>query len=186
MMLSEPNFLKADPYVGCLWRLADQGTAGNRRASLLERRGKNLTPQKFLRDKGMKATALRRQVLGLFFERQEPMSHADISRRLTALGPTPDKVTLYRVLSAFSDAQIVHEILGTDGTVRFCLHKSSLDRCPGNHPHFLCRECGRALCLHEQRLPRVEVPEGTIIEGKQFLIFGLCPQCAQCADETNC
>ena len=144
-----------------------------------------MMPQKFLREKGMKVTALRRQVLELFFEQQEPMSHAEVLKRLTASGLKPDRVSLYRVLSAFSDAQIVHEIQGTDGTVRFCLHNSSLDRCPGNHPHFLCRECGRMLCLHEQPLPRVEVPEGTIIEGKQMLIFGLCPQCSLRAGETD-
>ena len=183
-MLSEPNFLKTNPDGAYdQWSLADQGTVGNCRASLLERRGRNLTPQKFLRDKGMKVTALRRQVLELFFDHQEPMSHSDIFKRLTASGLTPDRVSLYRVLSAFSDAQIVHEIRGTDGIAHFCLHKPSLDKCPGNHPHFLCRECGRMICLHEQRLPRVDIPEGTIIEGKQFLIFGLCPQCAQCADE---
>ena len=146
---------------------------------------KLLTPQKLLREQGMKVTSLRLQVLELFLEKQEPMSHAAIFEHLIALGHKPDRVTLYRVLSAFSDAQIVHEIHGTDGTARFCLHKPSLDRCPGNHPHFLCRECGGTLCLHEQPLPRVEVPDGTIIEGKQLLIFGLCPQCARHAGEAD-
>jgi Fur family ferric uptake transcriptional regulator/Fur family zinc uptake transcriptional regulator len=132
----------------------------------------------------MKATVLRLQVLELFFEKQEPLSHAAILEHLTALGRKPDRVTLYRTLSAFSDAQIVHEIRETDGAAWFCLQKPSMHKCPGNHPHFLCRECGRMICFHEQRLPRVEIPEGTIIEGKQFLIFGLCPRCAQCSDET--
>ena len=131
----------------------------------------------------MKVTALRQQVLELFFGHHGPLSQSEIFKRLTASGRKTDRVTLYRVLSAFSDAQIVHEIRGTDGTAWFCLQKPSMDRCPGNHPHFLCRECGHMICLHEQRLPRVEIPEGTIIEGKQFLIFGLCSQCAQCTDE---
>ena len=143
-----------------------------------------LTPLKLLHDKGMKATTLRLQVLELFLEKQEPLSHAAIFEHFAVLGQKPDRVTLYRTLSAFSDAQIVYEIRGTDGTAWFCLQKPSIDRCPGNHPHFLCRECGRMICLHEQLLPRVEIPEGTIIEGKQFLIFGLCPQCAQFTDET--
>ena len=133
----------------------------------------------------MKVTALRLQVLELFFEKREPLSHAAIFEHLTSLGHKPDRVTLYRVLSAFSDAQILHEIQGIDGPLRFCMHKPFMDGCPGNHPHFLCQACGRMRCLHEQLLPRVEVPDGTVVEGKQFLIFGLCPRCTQRADEAE-
>jgi Fur family ferric uptake transcriptional regulator/Fur family zinc uptake transcriptional regulator len=138
-----------------------------------------LVPQELLRKKGMKVTALRRRVLELFFERREPLSHQEIYELLSASGQEPDRVTLYRVLSAFSDAQIVHEVRGTDGPLRFCLHQAQRDECPGNHPHFLCRGCGRMLCLSDQSLPRVQVPEGALVEGKQLLIFGLCPECAR-------
>lgn len=93
------------------------------------------------------------------------------------MGDTPDRVTLYRVLAAFSEAQIIHQIQGTDGTVRFCLHEPFRTGCPGNHPHFLCRVCGRMTCLPEQAIPRVEVPQGTVIEGKQLLLFGICATC---------
>ena len=139
---------------------------------------KSLTPQKILREKGMRATSLRLQVLELFLEKQEPLSHAAIFEHLAASGRKLNRVTLYRALSAFSDAQIVHEVQGINGPVQFCLHQPFLDGCPGNHPHFLCRECGRMICLHGQPLPRVEVPENSVIEGKQMLIFGLCPRCA--------
>jgi len=144
---------------------------------------KLLTPQEFLHKKGMKATNLRLQVLELFFEKQEPLSHAAVFEYLAALGRKPDRVTLYRVLSAFSDAQIVREIQGIKGPVRFCLLEPSLDGYPRSHPHFLCQECGRMLCLRGQLLPRVEIPDGTVIEGKQFLIFGLCPICSERTSE---
>jgi Fur family ferric uptake transcriptional regulator/Fur family zinc uptake transcriptional regulator len=127
----------------------------------------------------MKVTSLRCRLLELLFEKQEPLSHTEIFEQLAALGQVPNRVTLYRVLAAFSDAQIVHQVQGTDGTVRFCLHPAPLGTCPGNHPHFLCRACGRMICLTEQALPRVEVPKGTIIEGKQLLLFGLCALCAR-------
>ena len=142
-----------------------------------------LTPQKILREKGMKVTNLRLQVLEFFLERQEPLSHTAVFEHFAALGRRPNRVTLYRVLSAFSDAQIVHEVQGMNGPVQFFLHKPFMDGCPGNHPHFLCQKCGRMLCLSGQLLPRVEVPEGSFVEGKQLLIFGLCPQCALRAGE---
>jgi Fur family ferric uptake transcriptional regulator/Fur family zinc uptake transcriptional regulator len=126
----------------------------------------------------MKNTVLRRRVLELLFERQEPMSHSEIFEALATSGEKLDRVTLYRTLSAFSEARIVHEVQGTDGAVRFCLHESSRGGCLGNHPHFLCRRCGRMSCLSDQPLPYIEVPAGTLVEGKQLLIFGLCPQCA--------
>jgi Fur family ferric uptake transcriptional regulator/Fur family zinc uptake transcriptional regulator len=137
-----------------------------------------LTAEKVLRENGMRSTVLRRRVLELFFERREPLSHAEIFEALAAAGQTPDRVTLYRTLSAFSDARIVHEVLGTDGAARFCLHESSREGCLGNHPHFLCRGCGRMICLSEQPLPYVKVPAGAIVEGKQLLVFGICARCA--------
>lgn len=139
--------------------------------------------EKALREKGMRNTVLRRKVLELLSERQEPLSHAEIFEALAALGEMPDRVTLYRTLSAFSDARIVHEVHGTDGIARFCLHEPSREGCLGNHPHFLCRRCGRMSCLSDQPLPYVQVPAGTLVEGKQLLIFGLCPQCAASKQE---
>jgi Fur family ferric uptake transcriptional regulator/Fur family zinc uptake transcriptional regulator len=137
-----------------------------------------LKAEEVLRGKGMRSTALRRRVLELLSERGEPMSHLEIFEALATSGQTPDRVTLYRTLSAFSGACIVHEVQGTDGAVRFCLHESAREGCLGNHPHFLCRRCGRMTCLSGQPLPYVEVPAGTLVEGKQLLVFGLCPRCA--------
>ncbi|MDR3265633.1 MAG: transcriptional repressor [Synergistaceae bacterium] len=138
-----------------------------------------LTPQRLLRERGMRVTALRRELLKLLLaKRGEPLSHTEIFDQLSAaLGRPPDRVTLYRALTAFSEARLVHQVQGTDGVARFCLHEPLRTGCPGNHPHFLCRLCGRMICLSEQPLPHVDVPEGTSVEGKQMLLFGVCPVC---------
>jgi Fur family ferric uptake transcriptional regulator/Fur family zinc uptake transcriptional regulator len=137
-----------------------------------------LTPQELLREKGMKNTELRRRALDLLLEKQEPLSHTEIFEELASTGQTPDRVTLYRTLSAFSEARIVHKVQGTDGTVRFRLHARTGSGCRGDHPHFLCRKCGRMSCLLGQSMPRVDVPDGFVVEGKQLLVFGLCSGCA--------
>ncbi len=134
--------------------------------------------EKLLREKGIKVTRLRREVLELLLNKREPLSHTDIFKELSTEGKAPDRVTLYRVLSAFSSARLVHQIQGIDGTTRFCLHEPSR-YCPGNHPHFLCRFCGRMSCLIDQPLQHVTVPEGSVVEGKQMLIFGICPVCRE-------
>ncbi|MDR1977378.1 MAG: transcriptional repressor [Synergistaceae bacterium] len=114
----------------------------------------------FLGEKGVRATPLRLRVLEILMEKGDPLSHTEIFERSAQAGGAPDRVTLYRTLAAFADSRIVHQILGTDGTLRFCMHDPFRPGCPGNHPHFLCRICGRMICLSDQALPRVEIPEG--------------------------
>ncbi|MDR1944462.1 MAG: transcriptional repressor, partial [Synergistaceae bacterium] len=60
---------------------------------------------------------------------------------------------------------------------RFCAHHPGKSDCPGNHPHFLCLACGKMFCLIDQRLPRIDMPEGCEVRGKQLVIYGKCPSC---------
>jgi Fur family ferric uptake transcriptional regulator/Fur family zinc uptake transcriptional regulator len=89
-----------------------------------------------------------------------------------------DRVTLYRTLENFVENEVAHQIKGTDGVWRFCVHKPSQDGCQGNHPHFLCNVCGKMICLTDNKLVRVDVPEGYEVDGKQFVIYGKCSTCA--------
>jgi hypothetical protein len=34
------------------------------------------------------------------------------------------------------------------------------------------------ICLLDQSLPRVDVTEGNVVNGKQFVAYGLCRECA--------
>ncbi|MDR2137495.1 MAG: transcriptional repressor [Synergistaceae bacterium] len=144
-----------------------------------ESRSQKLEVASFLREKGIRATPLRRRVLEFLMEKGEPLSHMEILERFAQTKNAPDRVTLYRTLAVFVDSRVIHQVLGTDGTLRFCMHDPFHVGCPGNHPHFLCRVCGRMICLTDQAMPRIEVPEGATVEGKQFLIFGRCPRCRE-------
>jgi Fur family ferric uptake transcriptional regulator/Fur family zinc uptake transcriptional regulator len=144
-----------------------------------EWRLQKLETASFLREKGIRATPLRRRVLEILMEKGEPLSHMEIFERFAQTKNVADRVTLYRTLAIFADFRVVHQVLGTDGTLRFCMHDPLQGGCPGNHPHYLCRVCGRMICLTDQELPRIEVPEGTVVEGKQLLLFGRCSQCRE-------
>ena len=76
-------------------------------------------------------------------------------------------------------AGLVHRVQGTDGAWRFCAHRPDQAGCPGNHPHFLCLQCGAMVCLTGQPLPHVDVPPGCSVSGKQFVVFGLCSACRE-------
>lgn len=133
-----------------------------------------MNPGKILGAAGLRATHQRKVVLSLLVEKGSPLSHSEISSILTE---PLDKVTLYRTLQTLTSAGIVHQVQGLDGVWRFCAHDPDTEGCPGDHPHFLCLHCGKMFCFTDQRLPRIEVPEGMLVEGKQLVVYGCCSEC---------
>lgn len=123
---------------------------------------------------GLRITRQREMVLRLMLETGSPMSHAEINGELDK---PLDKVTLYRTLQALTSSGIVHQVQGLDGAWRFCAHDIEAEGCPGGHPHFLCLACGKMTCLSDQAIPRVEVPDGVKVEGKQLVVYGRCAEC---------
>jgi len=126
-----------------------------------------------LRGAKLRVTPLRLAVLEYLITAGQPLSHTEVQAAL----PDADRVTLYRTLAVFADADIAHQVQGLDGAWRFCAHHDGGNGCPGGHPHFLCVSCGRMLCLSDQRMPRVEVPDGCEVTGKQLVAYGRCPAC---------
>jgi Fur family ferric uptake transcriptional regulator/Fur family zinc uptake transcriptional regulator len=135
--------------------------------------------KKTLRTAGLKVTPLRIKVLSHLMGVSRPMSHAEIQAILQDI----DRVTLYRTLSAFVEADIAHQVQGLDGMWRFCAHEREGSECPGNHPHFLCLSCGMMACLTGQVMPRIDVPVGCIVSGKQLVVYGKCQRCAEGEDK---
>lgn len=126
-----------------------------------------------LKSAKLKVTPPRITVLGFLLEAGRPMSHTEIHEQ----APEMDRVTLYRTLTAFVEANLAHQVQGLDGMWRFCAHRRGESGRPGNHPHFLCAVCGRMTCLLDQAMPRVEVPEGCNVNGKQLVAYGTCADC---------
>jgi Fur family ferric uptake transcriptional regulator len=131
---------------------------------------------RLLRQAGKKVTPARLEVLNSLIRLGCLISQADLSR-LPQLKRC-DRVTLYRTLNVLRKSGLVHAVQGTDGTWRFCAHKLDGAGCPGNHPHFLCLSCGRMDCLIGQKMPRIEVPLNVKVQGKQFVVYGQCADCA--------
>lgn len=129
-----------------------------------------------LASRGIRSTPLRRAILGVLLEAATPLSWKDTFIRLRRRAKA-DKVSLYRNLALFERSGLVHKVLGNDGAWRYCARQGETNRCPGNHAHFLCLSCGRMICLEDQPLPTVTLPEGFIVEGKQLLAYGRCSDC---------
>jgi Fur family ferric uptake transcriptional regulator/Fur family zinc uptake transcriptional regulator len=133
-----------------------------------------------LRQAGARVTAARVRVLAALLRAGCPVSQQELARltRQTGLADC-DRVTLYRTLNRLREAGLAHAVEGVDGSWRFCAHSPDTPGCPGNHPHFLCLSCGTMICLTAQRLPRVEVPPGSVVQGKQLVVYGRCGPCAR-------
>jgi Fur family ferric uptake transcriptional regulator/Fur family zinc uptake transcriptional regulator len=135
--------------------------------------------ESLFRLKGVRVTRFRLRLLSFLREAGRPLSYQEMR---ALMGREADKVTFYRNLEALCRAQVVHRVLGLDGAFRYCANDVSSPRCPGNHPHALCLRCGRMWCLKGEEMPRLEVPEGFRVEGKQLVVFGVCPDCAAKGD----
>ena len=130
-----------------------------------------------LRTSGLRRTSAREALLQVLDEAGRPLSHQDILKRRRG-SESFDRVTVYRTLETLQEVGLLHRIQGTDGTWRFCRHKSESPRkCAGNHIHFLCARCDQMSCLPEQPLPWVSAPAGATIHSKQLVVHGLCAAC---------
>lgn len=128
-----------------------------------------------IRDKGLKATPARLDVIKVLGSSHMAYSHSELESLFSKM----DRVTLYRVLKDFEDAGLVHKIMDVQGVTRFALCKHS---CPDEHHadehvHFNCSACHKMFCLEKVQMPELKMPGGFKVTGLQTLIYGLCKNC---------
>ena len=93
--------------------------------------------------------------------------------------PTVDKSTIFRTLNLLSDAHLLHDIDDGSGSHKYCIcHHDDTRHCTG-HVHLTCRICHRTFCLPNVRIPQVMLPEGFEPEETEYLVKGICPECAR-------
>jgi len=97
-----------------------------------------------LREANLRSTPSRLAVLEYLSSQTRALSHAEISDVLVPAGY--DKSTLYRVLIELSESEIVARIDAGDHSWRFEIRGKGA-HLPGDHPHFVCDDCGRVECL---------------------------------------
>ena len=93
--------------------------------------------------------------------------------------PTVDKSTLFRTLTLLSEAHLLHDIDDGSGSQKFCVcHHDDTLHCTG-HVHLTCRVCHKTYCLTDIRIPQVKLPTGFIPEEAEYIVKGVCPECAK-------
>lgn len=122
---------------------------------------------------GVKLTANRLLIARALQEAGRPLSMTELETRLETI----DKSNVFRTLTAFREAHLVHALEDAGDGVRYELCHSHSNEDDDVHVHFYCTRCHRTYCLEDTPVPPVEVPEGYEAESVSYLVKGICPEC---------
>lgn len=125
--------------------------------------------------RGVKPTAIRLLVLRTMMGLNRAVSLHDLEEVLQ----TVDKSTIFRAITLFQEHHVVHCIDDGSGSLKYAVCS---DECTcsvsDQHVHFYCEHCHKAFCFRSQAVPAVQPPEGFVLNGVNYVLKGLCPECA--------
>ncbi len=128
-----------------------------------------------LSQRKIQPTAIRLLVLQAMTKENRPVSLLDLEQLLD----TVDKSSIFRTLTLFLSHHLIHCI--DDGTGSFKYAVCSPDCSCGvedQHTHFHCEQCNRTFCFKNIPTPVVKLPEGFTLSSINYVLKGLCPDCA--------
>ena len=131
-----------------------------------------------LRAHGLRATAQRRAIYGLFAGTANGhLSAEEVFQRARAQLPELSRATVYNALGELAEVGLLGVVEGP-GPRQFDANVSP-------HHHFRCRRCNK---LHDIELDHVDLTlrePGFEVERAYVLLEGLCPTCAGGATESG-
>lgn len=131
-----------------------------------------------IRSAGLRSTPARLAVLQSLEQRATPATHADLANELVPQGF--DKATVYRNLMDLTEAGMLSRSELGDHVWRFELRREA-DQHLGEHPHFLCLDCGEVSCLSDVSVdisPASGKKEAGIGRVTEVLLKGHCERCS--------
>ena len=133
-----------------------------------------------LERRGIKPTAMRLLILKGMLRFSRAFSLLDLEDELD----TVDKSTIFRTINLFLDHHLIHCIDDGSGSLKYSVCSNectcSIDDL---HAHFYCRNCHKTLCLRKIHVPTVELPIHFTLESINYVLKGLCEDCAERGDE---
>ena len=125
-----------------------------------------------LEKKGLKKTKVRLALIQHFVNLDHAQSYSDLQADLVK---EIDKSTLYRNLTSFEQAGIIHRINDHTGVAKYAFGESPIQ---GNeHAHFVCDCCETVYCMEGLTSNNINVPEGFKTNKVQTIIRGICADC---------
>ena len=132
-----------------------------------------------LKSQQIRPTAIRKEILNLFFEVNYALSHSDIFNKLKN---KLDRVTIYRTLEIFENKGLIHKIVDNSGVIKYASHDFggcdiNFKHHQANHLHFKCKQCGNIYCMCSIEVPKINVPEGYEMQTLNLSAEGICNNC---------
>lgn len=131
------------------------------------------TVEEHLQEHGVKPTAVRI----LIWQKASIQTNTFTLNDMEEWLPQMDRSSIFRALRLFTEHHLLHEINDGSGFQKYCVC-----RCAGNqhlnHIHFTCTKCGQTYCLSDYQIPVVKLPEGFNMDEVEYIVKGICPQCA--------
>ena len=132
--------------------------------------------EKMLRNSGVTPTPIRLLVFRCLREADLPLSLSDIETLLD----TVDKSTISRTLSVFKEHNLLRSFNDGSGSMKYEIYQSeNTGDKEDHHVHFRCENCGVTRCLQSVIIPKVVLPDGFQPKEYNYIISGLCPECAK-------
>lgn len=131
--------------------------------------------EKRLERKGIRSTAMRLLIFKKLKEARAALSLGELEAHLE----TSERSTLYRTMKTFEEAGIVHQIEDGTGIPKYALCEEGCN-CEIEkdlHLHFHCTNCKETVCLTDQKIPQISLPEGYKAEDVNVIIKGICEKC---------
>lgn len=129
-----------------------------------------------LEEKGIHPTAIRLLVLERMMQEQRAVSIPELEVMLD----TVDKSSIFRTLTLFLKHDLIHAIEDGSGALKYeiCegMHECTIE---DMHPHFYCESCHRTFCLKEIPVPSIELPEDFHMHFVNYMVKGICKDCAE-------
>lgn len=126
--------------------------------------------------RGVKPTAIRILVLQAMLRANHTVSILDMENILD----TVDKSTIFRTITLFLSHHLVHSIDDGTGSLKYAVCG---DNCSCGvedlHTHFHCGNCNRTFCINNIPTPVVKMPKGFTLQSINYVLKGLCPECAK-------
>jgi Fur family ferric uptake transcriptional regulator len=138
----------------------------------------NTHSEEYLLKRGVKPTAIRLLILKVMMNKNDVFSLSDLETELV----TVDKSTIFRTLTLFQHARLLHTIDDGSGSLKYALCDETCECRPEQqHVHFYCTVCKRAFCLRDTVVPLLVLPKNFSVESINYVIKGACGKCAKIA-----
>lgn len=131
---------------------------------------------KILRKNQLRVTSHRHTVLDYFIKADRAFTPSDLQ---SVFKGQIDRVSIYRILSSLSDANILCKLVDLNGSTSYVFDNHSGCGNTNNHPHFICKSCHTVIELPELPQAYLQHLKHLHIDRFNILAEGTCRECEQ-------